>query len=138
MRLFLDLHDQCSFTVDLLDGVVDGLEIAAAEDAPHVEIDRFGIERLADASLHRLQHHCLIDAARALDLDRIDFRAVAAADTICFARTAAYCSGGKDNARSRSETLRAAASPIGTVFTVLSKSLPIVAELGQDQDVARG
>ena len=72
MWLFLDQHDQRSFAVGFVERVIDGLEVAAAEDAPHVEIDRFGIKRLADARLHRLQHDRLIDAARAFDPDRID------------------------------------------------------------------
>src|SRR5687767_10920179 len=72
VRLFLDQHDQRSCAAGFVQGVIDGFEVAAAEDAPHVEIDRFGIQRLADTSLHRLQYDGLIDPARAFDSDRID------------------------------------------------------------------
>ena len=70
--LFLDQYDQRLLAVDLVDRVIDVLEVATTIDAPHVQVDRVAVERLADLGRQRLQDHLRRHPLRALDLDRLD------------------------------------------------------------------
>ena len=131
-RLFLHQHDQRSLAVDLLHRVVDRLEISAPKDTC---MSRSIVSRFSGSPhvCHRLQHDGIADEVSAFNLYRFDRQRGDCCRAACRARTAAYCSGGSDNARKRSATLRAAASPIGTVFTIVEIGGRIVAKLRQDQ-----